>query len=85
MFAPVMVWWVCLLTTTSKSTKTIASSHHDAPRYILPNKSAGNNISSAPFINHTDLELQTIEELVERTPPFSMAGGGYSAPRRSTY
>lgn len=68
-----------------QSTETITSEHHDAPRYILSNESAGNNIRSAPFINHTDLELQIIEELVGRTPPFTMAGGGYSAPRRSTY
>lgn len=68
-----------------RSTETIASSHHDAPRYILSNESPGKNIRSAPFINHTDLELQIIEELVGRVPPFSMAGGGYSSPRRSTY
>lgn len=68
-----------------QSTETIASSHHDAPRYILSNESSGNNIRSAPFINHTDLELQIIEELVGRVPPFTMAGGGYSSPRRTTY
>lgn len=68
-----------------QSTETITSAHHDAPRYILSNESAGKNIRPAPFINHTDLELQIIEELVGRTPPFTMAGGGYSSPRRSTY
>lgn len=68
-----------------QSTETITSEHHDAPRYILSKESAGNNIRPAPFINHTDLELQIIEELVGRTPPFTMAGGGYNAPRRGTY
>jgi len=68
-----------------QSTETITSQHHDAPRYILSNEQAGRNIRPAPFINHTDLELQVIEELVGRTPPFSMAGGGYSAPRRTEY
>lgn len=69
-----------------QSTETITSEHHDAPRYILSNESSGKNIRSAPFINHTDLELQIIEELVGRVPPFTVAGGGgYSGPRRSTY
>ena len=68
-----------------QSTESITSQHHDAPRYILSGESAGNNIQPAPFINHTDLELQIIEELVGRTPPFSLAGGGYSGPRRSDY
>lgn len=68
-----------------ESTEVITSSHHDAPRYILSNESKGKNIREAPFINHTDQELQLIEELVGRAPPFTMAGGGYSAPRRSDY
>ncbi len=67
------------------STETITSQHHDAPRYILSNEQPGRNIRDAPFINHTDLELQDIEELVGRTPPFSLAGGGYSSPRRGDY
>jgi hypothetical protein len=68
-----------------QSRETITSQHHDAPRYILSNEQPGRNIRDAPFINHTDLELQVIEELVGRSPPFSMAGGGYSSPRRSDY
>jgi hypothetical protein len=68
-----------------QSSETITSIHHDAPRYILSNEASGRNIREAPFINHTDLELQVIEELVGRTPPFTMAGGGYSAPRRTDY
>jgi hypothetical protein len=67
------------------STETITSQHHDAPRYILSNEASGKNIRQAPMINHTDLELQVIEELVGRTPPFMVAGGGYSAPRRTDY
>lgn len=67
------------------STETITSQHHDAPRYILSNESRGKNIRPAPFINHTDLELQIIEELVGRTPPFMVAGGGYNGPRRTDY
>ena len=68
-----------------ESSETITSQHHDAPRYILSDESRGRNIREAPFINHTDQELQVIESLVGREPPFSMAGGGYSAPRRTDY
>jgi hypothetical protein len=68
-----------------ESRETITSQHHDAPRYILSGESKGQNIQPAPFINHTDLELQIIEELVGRTPPFSMAGGSYTGPRRTDY
>lgn len=67
------------------STEVITSSHHDAPRYILSNEAKGKNIREAPFINHTDEELQIIESLVGRNPPFTMAGGGYSSPRRTNY
>ncbi len=69
----------------SSSRETITSNHHDAPRYILSNETPGKNIRTAPFINHTDLELQIIEELVGRSPPFLVAGGGYAAPKRSDY
>jgi hypothetical protein len=67
------------------SKETIASTHHDAPRYILSGETPGRNIRSAPFINHTDLELQIIEELVGRELPYSLAGGGYNAPRKDNY
>lgn len=69
----------------ASSTETIASSHHDAPRYILSKESAGKNIRTAPFINHTDFELQIIEEMVGRELPYSVAGGGYSSPRKDDY
>jgi hypothetical protein len=69
-----------------ESRETIVSHHHNAPRYILTNEQPGHNIRPAPFINHTDLELQIIESLVGRTPPFLAAGGGsYTAPRRNDY
>jgi hypothetical protein len=64
------------------SQETIASKHHDAPRYILAKGDSGKRIQSAPVINHEDIELLLIEELVGRTPPFSVSDSGYSAPRR---
>lgn len=64
------------------SNTTVVSQHHDRPLYILKDQGQGNNIRSAPFINHTDQELTLIEALVGRTPPFVFANDAYSAPRR---
>ena len=47
--------------------ETVNTNHHDEPRYIYSNK---NIIEKAPVINHTDLELIMLEELVLRKPPF---------------
>jgi len=65
-----------------QSKETIAASHHDRPLYILGNEPAGKNIRNAPFVNHTDQELQLIETLVGRTPPFVFPKADYSGPRR---
>lgn len=65
-----------------ESRETIASGHHDAPRYILAEGDKGRRIRPAPMINHTDLELLLIEELVGRTPPFPVSDTDYNAPRR---
>ena len=47
--------------------ETVKTNHHDEPRYIYSNKDI---IEKAPVINHTDLELIMLEELVFRKPPF---------------
>lgn len=67
------------------STEIIDSDHHDDPRYILADGPAGQRITRAPMINHTDMELLLIEELVGRTPPFPVTEDGYGAPRDSDY
>lgn len=64
------------------STETVEATHHDKPLYILAKGSEGKLIRPAPFLNHTDQELQLIESLVGRTPPFIFPGDAYSAPRR---
>lgn len=65
--------------------ETIKTRHHDSPRYIL-DASAGNmRIRPAPFKNHTDEELQIIEALVGRVPPFVLPGDAYATPRRTDY
>lgn len=63
--------------------ETIRAVHHDAARYILARADAGRRIVPAPFINHTDLELMTLEALVGREVPFSLSETGeYLGPRR---
>lgn len=69
-------------TADPESKETIASQHHDAPRYIAADGTKGKRIRPAPMKNHTDLELMLIEELVGRVPPFAVADTDYSAPRR---
>lgn len=71
--------------TDPSSRETLRTEHHDAPRYILASGNSGELIVPAPFKNHTDEELTLIEALVGREPPFGVFGGGYNAPRRTTY
>ena len=66
-----------------QSRETIAATHHDRPVYIVADGSAGNNIRSGPFINHTDQELALIETLVGRKTPFVFSGTTYTGPRRT--
>ena len=65
-----------------QSKETVVSTHHDKPLYIVADGKPGQNIRSAPFINHTDQELTLIETLVGRKPPFVFPKDGYKAPRR---
>lgn len=65
-----------------ESTATVAATHHDRPVYILGDAQRGQNIRTAPFINHTDQELMLIETLVGRTVPFVFPKDDYRAPRR---
>ncbi len=68
----------------SRQQQEVVSHHHDQPLYILP-QGSGQLIRPAPFINHTDVELALIEELVGRSVPFAFNGGAYSKPRKRTY
>lgn len=60
----------------------VTAQHHDAPKYILAQPEQGKRITPAPFINHTDLELMTLEALVGRKVPFGLPATEYEAPRR---
>jgi hypothetical protein len=61
---------------------SVTAQHHDAPKYILAQPDSGKRIIKAPFINHTDLELMTLEALVGRKVPFGLPAEQYEAPRR---
>jgi len=65
------------------SQETIAATHHDQPLYIVQGQPAGRNIRPAPFINHTDQELQLVEAIVGREPPFVFPKADYAGPRRN--
>jgi hypothetical protein len=65
-----------------ESEETVAATHHDKPLYIVQGQPPGRNIRPAPFINHTDQELQLVEALVGREPPFVFPKADYSGPRR---
>lgn len=60
----------------------VTSRHHDAAKYILANPDGGKRVIPGPFINHSDIELMTLEALVGRTVPFGMPGADYGAPHR---
>jgi len=66
-----------------KSLERVKTDHHDAPRFILVDQPAGENIQPAPVFNHTDDELALIETLVGREVPFS--SGSYGSPRKTNY
>lgn len=59
------------------SQESVESEYHDAPRYILGDGVSGKRIEHAPVINHTDMELILIEELVGRIPPFAAPGADF--------
>jgi len=54
--------------------ETVRTTHHEQPRYIMA-RGAPRTVMPAPVQNHTDAELELLEGLVARKPPF--AGKGY--------
>jgi len=62
--------------------QTIATQHHDAPKYITNKASGGSHIRPAPFKNHTDAELKLLEAIVGREVPFGIESELYKGERR---
>jgi hypothetical protein len=50
--------------------ETVRTRHHEQPRYIFA-KGAPKMVAPAPMVNHADAELEMLEALVGRKPPFS--------------
>ena len=49
--------------------ETVRTTHHEQPRYIM-GRGAPQMVMPAPVINHSDAELELLESLVRRQPPF---------------
>jgi hypothetical protein len=54
--------------------ETVRTRHHEQPRYIYA-KGAPKMVTPAPMVNHADAELEMLEALVGREPPFKGKGG----------
>jgi len=50
--------------------ETVRTTHHEQPRYIYA-KGAPKMVTPAPMLNHADAELEMLEALVGRKPPFA--------------
>ena len=55
----------------------IATTSHDAPRYIANKPVKGSQILSAPVINHSDSELKLLEAIVGRKVPKGFGKSSY--------
>ena len=53
--------------------ETVRTRHHEQPRYVMA-KGAPELVTPAPMVNHTDAELEMLEALVGREPPFKGQG-----------
>lgn len=51
-------------------TETITTRHHDKPQWIYNDPAMPSSMADAKVINHTDAELEMLEALVGRMPPF---------------
>jgi hypothetical protein len=50
--------------------EAVRTRHHEQPRYIYA-KGAPQMVTPAPMVNHADAELEMLEALVGRKPPFT--------------
>jgi len=62
-------------TANPKEAETYSTKHHDKPMYIHNDMNMAKMMVPAGVINHTDAELEMLEALVGRTPPFYGQGG----------
>lgn len=57
--------------------ESITTRHHDKPHWIHNDPAMPRSMVAAGVINHTDAELEMLEALVGRLPPFADSYGGY--------
>jgi hypothetical protein len=57
--------------------ETITTRHHDKPHWIHNDPAMPRSMVTAGVINHTDAELEMLEALVGRLPPFMDSYNGY--------
>lgn len=57
--------------------ETITTRHHDKPHWIHNDPAMPRSMVAAGVINHTDAELEMLEALVGRLPPFVDSYSGY--------
>jgi hypothetical protein len=82
--------YVCLCYGTAELTpatrpeerQQLTTTHHDQPMFLYREAVDARCMAPAPFFNHTDLELMTLEALVGRTVPFNVPDDPYATPRR---
>lgn len=55
--------------------ESITTHHHDKPQWIHSDPAMPRSMVAADVINHTDAELEMLEALVGRVPPFMEAYG----------
>lgn len=60
-------------------TASITTHHHDKPQWIYADPAMPTGMADAKVINHTDAELEMLEALVGRVPPFM--SGDYTPHR----
>jgi hypothetical protein len=57
-------------TAAPKQRETIRTEHHDHPIYIHADPAMATSMVPASVVNHSDAELEMLESLVGRRPPF---------------
>lgn len=55
--------------------ETITTRHHERPQWIHKDPAMQRSMVAADVINHTDAELEMLEALVGRVPPFMASDG----------
>lgn len=64
-------------TAAPEQKETLVTRHHEKPQWIHNDAAMPRSMVAADVINHTDQELEMLEALVGRVPPFTQDGYKY--------